>query len=252
MRITTLMDGEIPRDALIDDTRPAADNAGPHLIIVDGWYEEPDRVRDLGLAQEFVQFTPPLAEQVGEEVAALPEFEPIMGAWRSTALLRFRARPVAKPVLGFRYNPEWLRERMEELTGERIPADSWSLGGDGWNGAFHLRDAGHTLASIHHHYKPGDVSPRGWSGLVYLSPDPPSGSGTTIWRDKRTGKCIGTEGVNVSKAYESYERVYTVENVYNRLVLFRENVLHRAESGFGQDGDARLTQTFFFLSERRP
>jgi len=37
------------------------------------------------------------------------------------------------------------------------------------------------------------------------------------------------------------------ENRFNRLVLFRENVLHRAEDGFGQTAqNARLTQTFFF------
>ena len=220
-------------------------------MIADGFYDNPDRVRALGLSQEFVQFTPPLPEQVGAETASLPEFEPIKGAWRATALVRFRGRPVAKPVSGFRYNPESLRLRMEDITGEQVPADTWSLGGDGWNGVFHLRDAGHTSASIHHHYKSGDVAPRGWSGLVYLSPNPPTGTGTSLWRDRTSGKCVGGMGVNASKDYGRFERIYTVENVYNRLVLFRENVLHRAERWFGQDKDARLTQTVFFLSERR-
>ena len=251
MHFWMLTESDIPQDAFVDEARSAADNVGPHVLIADGFYDDPDSVRALGLSQEFVQFTPPLPEQVGAEMASLPEFEPIKGAWRATALLRFRGRPVARPVSGYRHNPKSLRLRMEDITGEQVPSDSWVLGGDGWNGAFRLRDAGHFLASIHHHYKEGDASPRGWSGLVYLSPDPPAGTGTSLWRDKGTGKCVAGNGVNASKDYERFERIHTVENVYNRLVLFRENVLHRAECGFGQDKDARLTQTFFFLSERR-
>ncbi len=252
MRLWALTDSQIPQDTFVDDSRPAADNAGPHVLVADGFYDDPGSVRALGLSQEYVQFTPPLAAQVGIETASLPEFEPIKGAWRATALLKFRGRPVAKPFLGFRHNPESLRLQMEDITSEHVPSESWVLGGDGWNGVFHLRDSGHTLTSVHHHYKAGDVSPRGWSGLVYLSPNPPKGTGTSFWRDKDTGKCVAGMGVNASKDFDRFERIYTIENVYNRLVLFRENVLHSAECGFGQDREARLTQTFFFLSERRP
>jgi hypothetical protein len=43
----------------------------------------------------------------------------------------------------------------------------------------------------------------------------------------------------------------TVENCFNRLVLFRENILHRAEPGFGDSpATGRLTQTFFFRSNK--
>jgi hypothetical protein len=251
MRIRTLTDADLPSAWFHDDARPPEDNRGPHVLIVDDFYPDPDRVRALGLSHEFVQFTPPLAEQVGAETASLPEFESIQGTWRSTALLRFRGRKVDRPFLGFRHNPESLRQTLEGLTGESIRTESWELGGDGWNGAFHLRDGGHTKASIHHHYKEGDVHPRGWSGLVYLTPDPPEDSGTSFWRDKESGKCIARAGVVATKDFDRFERVFASENRYNRLVLFRENVLHRAEPGFGRNEGARLTQTFFFISRPR-
>lgn len=248
MRRNGITHTTLPDDWFHDETRTPQDNRGPHVVIVDDFYGDPDAVRALGLSREFVQFTPPLAEQVGADVASLPEFEPIKGAWRSTALLRFRGKDVAKPFVGFRHNPEWLRCEMERITGESIGTEAWALGGDGWNGAFHLRDAGHTSASIHHHYKEGDVYPRGWSGLVYLSPGAPRNSGTSFWRSKDTGKCVASPGVAATKDYDRFEKVFVSDNVYNRLVLFRENVLHRAEPGFGEDKDARLTQTFFFIS----
>ncbi len=39
--------------------------------------------------------------------------------------------------------------------------------------------------------------------------------------------------------------VFEIENRFNRLVLFRDNVLHRLEYGFGRRlGDARLVVVF--------
>jgi hypothetical protein len=63
---------------------------------------------------------------------------------------------------------------------------------------------------------------------------------------------VAPAGVAATKDFDRFEKVFVSDNVYNRLVLFRENVLHRAEPGFGQDREARLTQTFFFISSRAP
>jgi hypothetical protein len=135
---------------------------------------------------------------------------------------------------------------METLVGSHILPRDWESGGDYWNGAFHLRDFNHTTGFIHHHYKPGDVERRGWSGLVYLSPDAPETSGTTIWRQRQSGRCVASFGPTFSRNTADYELAFLVENKYNRLLLFRENVLHRGEAGFGSGTQARLTQTFFF------
>lgn len=230
-----------------------APEPGPFVIVVDDFHDEPDAIRELALAQEFVQYLPPLIEQVGAEVAAQ---YPIAPAWFATALLKHRGRAVNHPVHGFRHAPESLRWRFEALLGEEVCADSWHDLGDGWNGAFHLinRNIEGRHVSIHHHCKEGDVHPRGWSGLVYLSPDPAPDSGTSIWRDKATGLCISAPGIAFHRGQdaERFELALRIENRYNRLVLFRERVLHRAGRGFGSGReDARLTQTFFFRSDEK-
>jgi len=232
-----------------DPERPSSENQGPYLLVLDNFYADAEKVRSNALQQEFYQYSPPLKEQVGSEVAG--RFTASDPRWFSTSLMRFQGRPVNNPQPGYRYAGSDVVARLAELTGEKPDSITWATLGDGWNGAFHLHFAGKpgTGFSVHHHYKKGDVYPRGWSGVVYLSPDAPSSSGTTIWMDKENGKCIAQEGAIFSKKMSRFEKVMTVENRFNRLVLFRENVLHRAEPGFGDSPETgRLTQTFFFLA----
>lgn len=235
------------RDLFVDDRRTERDNAGPHILIVDDFYEDPDAIREEALQQEFVQYSPPLEDQVGAEVANEPQFSGIAGRMLSSSLYTFRGVPVRNPFDGFRHNPSTLRERFEDLICEGIDEGSWEPGGDGWNGAFHLREEGNTpLASVHHHFHETNTIARGWSGVCYLSPNPIAGSGTSFWKDTSTGKCIAEYGESFRRDLDSFEKVFEPANCYNRLVLFRENVLHRIERGFEKGKQARLTQTFFF------
>jgi hypothetical protein len=55
----------------------------------------------------------------------------------------------------------------------------------------------------------------------------PPESGTTLWRDRQSGRCVARAGAVFSRDTDSFEQVFTVENRFNRLALFRENVLHR-------------------------
>jgi len=238
------------REWFTDPGRPIAENQGPHVLVFDDFYDDPLAVRSLGLSQPFFQYSPPLASQVGDEIAG--RFNECDPRWFSTSLHCYHGQPVRHPQAGFRHDGSEVRERLARQIGERINMATWSSLGDGWNGAFHLQYAGTSgnSWSIHHHYKPGDVYPRGWSGLVYLSPDAPPASGTTLWRDRQSGRCVASAGAVFSRNADSFEQVFAIENRFNRLVLFRENVLHRAEPAFGADPDSgRLTQTFFFLSE---
>lgn len=229
--------------------RPDSENQGPYLLVIDNFYPEPEEVRAIALKQEYFQYSPPLAEQVGAEIASrFFESDP---RWFSTSLLRYQGKPVNHPQPGFRYAGKDVAEKLADIVGEKLDPATWATLGDGWNGAFHLHFAGKggSSFSVHHHYKKGDVYPRGWSGVVYLTPDAPESAGTTIWRDQSSGKCTAQEGAIFSKDMSRFEKVLTVENRFNRLVLFRENVLHRAEPGFGDSPETgRMTQTFFFLS----
>ena len=68
-----------------------------------------------------------------------------------------------------------------------------------------------------------------WAGVLYLTPNAPVNSGTGIFTK---------EG----------DLITMIGNVYNRLVLYRGDLLHRSiKPGFGSDvSTGRLTQVFFF------
>lgn len=227
-------------------------DGGPFVIVVDGFYADPEGVRSTALRETFTPYSPPSADQVGADVAAAFAGRP--PAWHATVFKIFRGERIANPVEGYRYDPDQLRRRMCAVVGEHVLPDAWAAGGgDGWNGAFHYQNANWTgrKSAVHHHWKAGDVERRGFSGVVYLSLDAPPAAGTSIWRSKATGKCVGAYGPFFDYDTSKYELALLVENVFNRLVLFREAVLHRAEHGFGNGkADARLTQTFFFATER--
>ncbi len=209
------------------------------LIIVDNFYSDPAAIRALALRQTYVDYVPGAKSD---------------GAWRSTSLLRYEGAPVKNPFVGFRYAPLELLSQCEAIVQQPIDRSSWATSGDGWNGVFHLLSdewSGES-ASIHHHCKPGDVFPYGWSAIVYLSPAPTKASGTTIWREKNSGSCTGKTDVVFYKGEDksNFEPYLSIDNVFNRLVLFRESVWHSAGSGFGETKqDARLTQTLFFRTK---
>lgn len=230
-----------------DPQRSVSDNAGPFVIIHDNFYPDPYAIREIALQQEYFQYKPPLPEPSAENVVARQDTP--APVWMSSSLLRYFGKTVADPQPGYRHATAEVRHRLAGIVGEHIDTDTWDDAGDWWNGAFHLQydTKGKDHGAIHHHYKDGDVVPRGWSGLVYLSPNPSPGSGTTIWRERQTGLCIAAKGARFERALEKFDLVLLVENRFNRLVLFRENVLHRAVQGFGTDPETgRLTQTFFF------
>ncbi|OUR64725.1 hypothetical protein A9Q79_05335 [Methylophaga sp. 42_25_T18] len=232
-----------------DPKRLDSDNTGPFIIICDDFYDDPLAVRQLALAQIFFQYKPPLAAQVGDDIAA--EYDASKMVWESSSLLRYLGKTVAEPEPGYRHATSEVREALANVINEHIVTDTWHAMGDWWNGAFHLQyEAGENVHRvIHHHYREGDISPRGWSGLVYLSPNAPKQYGTTIWRDKKTSRCIASKGNKYDADISQFELMLSIENKFNRLVLFRENVLHRAGHGFGYTPEtARLMQTFFFQS----
>jgi hypothetical protein len=66
-----------------------------------------------------------------------------------------------------------------------------------------------------------------WAGVIYLTPNPNPNSGTTLHDS-------------------SYNLVHTIDNVYNRLVLYDGYQIHGPEDTFGDDIlNGRLTLTLF-------
>lgn len=138
-------------------------------------------------------------------------------------------------------DPEWreyIKGHLEGLMSKTI-----TYFPDGYNTAFQLTLNG-AKTWIHH-------DSTDWAGVVYLTPNAPSDSGTGIYRHK-SGVFMHEEGAidynDETLIEEDWEKIVDVGNVYNRLVLYSGMYYHRSVvPGFGTDkNDGRLFQTFFF------
>lgn len=91
-----------------------------------------------------------------------------------------------------------------------------------------------------------------WAGILYLTPDAPLKSGTSIYRHRETlaqsYEGHGIDHSNDGQDLDKWEETMSTSNIYNRLVLYRGNMYHRSSiPGFGKTKETgRLFQTFFF------
>lgn len=153
-----------------------------------------------------------------------------------------------------------LREEFGRLLGR--PVSEWL--GHSANGIF--QQTSHDDPLVWHH------DTQQWAGAVYLTPDPPPGSGTSFWRDRAHGcrrrpghpieqRRLGSpEAVQAAEAVvydtfniehpDNWELVESVAGLYNRLVIWDAALIHSATSydHFSEAGPSatRLVQLFFF------
>lgn len=225
------------------------ESSGLHdVMVVDDFYDDPDNIRKFALGLEYVPYL-----NYPDRFGCNYRKPGVLGAqpfWFCSAL---EIRPNPLRGRGTRLADATIRERLAGLVKAEVDEQTWPISGDGWNGAFHYKIRGSmpfATSMIHNHVGRDTDVIDGWSGIVYLTPDTTAAgrgkSGTSIWRDRRTGRCYSTDSVYNSR-FEDYELAHVVENRYNRLVLLRASVLHMGEEGFGTRRDnARLFQTFFF------
>jgi hypothetical protein len=98
------------------------------------------------------------------------------------------------------------------------------------------------------------------AGILYLSPNPPSNSGTTMYECKDKSKWLSY--MNDGAGYETLKTVNEVDNptlynelfepkdvignTYNRLILYKGDQYHKSNEYFGHDIETgRLTLVFF-------
>ena len=96
-----------------------------------------------------------------------------------------------------------------------------------------------------------------WAGVLFLTPGAPHTSGTGIFRHKSSGATTEQEGHlrglsplldDHSQDYTEWERIDTVGNVFNRLLLFDARQFHASLDYFGTNAsNARK----FFVSQSR-
>lgn len=99
-----------------------------------------------------------------------------------------------------------------------------------------------------------------WTGIFYLTPDPPSTDGSTFWRHKETGADLSPaetqdEALSEGEAWQDTERwepTRTIPAAFNRLILFPSAAYHSRAlfHNYGTEPQtARLIQLAFGIGE---
>lgn len=143
-----------------------------------------------------------------------------------------------------------IKERFESLID--APIAEWEQ--HGFNGVFQYCVGGDQV--VFH----SDM--QRWAGVVYLTPDAPPESGTTLYRSKANKLRAIHEAKNSTASREllerqmyhgklldktAWEQVDVFGNVFNRLVIWDARLVHAASCYFGSDkNNGRLFQMFFF------
>ncbi len=197
------------------------------VTIIDNFYEDPDLVREFALKQEYYK---------GER-----------GSW---------------PGLRSSYIDELDQVLFEYLKKKLLLV----LKDYGYSNFTELQT---TFQIINETYGTGwvhDDDPKlNIAGLIYMSPNPPeTGSGTTIYEDnnsfngeKYADAFMQDVLISTDEQREKFKTLreeqksqfvptVTIENVYNRCIIFDTRQWHSADGFFGKDiKDSRLTQVFF-------
>lgn len=195
-------------------------------IVIDNFYQDPDLVREFALDQEF--------------------FKGDRGSW-----------PGVRTELLHTLNRDFFDIFLKKIL--------QVLKTYGFNEIYELQTG---FQSIDETYGRGwvhDDDPKlNMAGIIYLNPNPPLGTGTTIYNDApdfngerysqlfMNDVLVATpeERTAFAKYREEQISYFTpntiIDNVYNRLVMFDSRCWHSADNFFGvEKHDARLTQVFF-------
>jgi hypothetical protein len=122
----------------------------------------------------------------------------------------------------------YMREYLGYLIGTRVTA--WTE--HEANGVFQITGPDDPL--VYH------SDTQTWAGAVYLTPGDNEDAGTSFWRHAATGQ--RHEATGDFEDATRWDLIDTVAGVYNRLVLWRGDLVHSA-TGYPRE---RLVQLFFF------
>ncbi|HZX28816.1 MAG TPA: DUF6445 family protein [Telluria sp.] len=100
-----------------------------------------------------------------------------------------------------------------------------------------------------------------YAAVIYLSPEPDADAGTSFYRQrypdgKLGGNICSPPHANLREALavtslplDAWQEDLRIENRFNRMVLYKANIVHSATSyfGFGHE-DKRMTAVFFWMA----
>lgn len=100
-----------------------------------------------------------------------------------------------------------------------------------------------------------------YAAVIYLTPQPEPGGGTSFYRLRYPNGALGGNicsppHANLREALgvkglplEAWQEETRVENKFNRMLLYRANMVHSASSYFGFDhAEKRMTAVFFWMA----
>lgn len=206
----------------------------PDLIIIDNFYEDPIKIRNIALNLEYK----------GISYAPGKRSKPF-----SCEEIKEKLQYIISPYGEISLFPIIKKNDIYELDGNNntYPFDNGNFN------YFTAKDSGNGWIHADQHAD--------WAGIVYLTPNAPINSGTEFYEfngfegkqlyyDKQTYDKI--RELNLYKDMTKWSLVDKVGNVFNRLVLFNSKKYHVAQYFFGNDiNDARLTQTFWFRYNKK-
>ena len=222
------------------------------IIVLEGLYANPEKVRDYALRQEYY-----LPYEDKREVQA--------GRRRPSWWASCFRQPDDCP---FKSSAQ-LIEALEQAVGEAIDLDHWRapfpldaqfrpLSNPGgqlrsclWNCCFHVKpDNGQQLGDgVHNHVTDGwnSVGQDGWAGIVYLSPLAPLEGGLHLWRNLEP-----EQQYDWMTPARNWQLIDSFGNLFNRLILVRGDIPHSGARGWGNRlENGRMYQTFFFRTALR-
>ena len=100
-----------------------------------------------------------------------------------------------------------------------------------------------------------------YAGVLYLTPNAPASGGTSFYRLRFPNGALGgnscpppyanlREAMGITKLpLEAWQEDVTVKNVFNRILVYRSDLVHSATSYFGTEPKSkRMTAVFFWMA----
>lgn len=181
------------------------------ITIIDNFYKYPFKIRNYALQQQYKDHN-----------------------------TLYKTKYFNPKMLSCRYEVANFIKHLEKIHGKTINRQIWDKNTNIESNGFFQYVTLFTKPVIHHDAKSS-------SGLVYLSPNPKSNTGTSFYVHKQTG--IFKKQLNdvESSNKNEWKKYFTCFNKFNRALFFDGKLYHCSDGGFGiSKSTARLYQTFFF------
>jgi hypothetical protein len=210
-------------------------NSVPEIIIIDNFYEDPIKIRNIALLEKYQTISP----TPGKRSTSFSSEE-----------IKEKIQYIIQSYGEITYFPILNEGELNYFEGNRKFLFD--------NGNFNYFTAEDYNTGWIHNDHPSD-----WAGIVYLTPNAPLKSGIEFYQyNYENEKQEYFQGNDIDEKISSsfagkditkWKRIDKIGNVFNRLILFNSKIYHNIKYFFGENiNNGRLTQTFWFKYKKRP